>query len=455
MLHLSEKITAIEISPYANSDMKGITAIGTGIAGNSSKELHEPISISIHKPSNSLFIADHRNGRIQKLLLYELAGNGITVVNNLFLPLHNYVDDDTNQPAMYVTLSVESRIEKWRLGASKGVPIGDQCNDCAGLAVDKAKNSYPGRTLRRPDTIVNGNVYYRFVTFPTVKRRNLTFWHAPYYGRHLPCRKRLLTAVMWSDISVSDRIRSFMARWKTTVIRCIPNGRKLWLNGRVRHKLIDLVAGKIDQSGSTAELLSFPQGLYVTRTDDDIYVVDSANSRIQKWSKNSQQGITVAGLKNGIAGNDSTSLQNLINVFVDELTKVIYVADTYNHRIVRWLLNAIKGDVIADIGGQGNGIDQLNQPDDFTFGSNGNLYVADLSNNRIQLFRLKENNLCSSAVSVDGTIVADISIEWIESSRQILCLNIFIFMMQTRRSKPIIHNATQDWTTFQGHEQNG
>ncbi|CAF3944699.1 unnamed protein product, partial [Rotaria magnacalcarata] len=153
MLHLSEKITAIEISPYANSDMKGITAIGTGIAGNSSKELHEPISISIHKPSNSLFIADHRNGRIQKLLLYELAGNGITVVNNLFLPLHNYVDDDTNQPAMYVTLSVESRIEKWRLGASKGVPIGDQCNDCAGLAVDKAKNSYPGRTLRRPDTI--------------------------------------------------------------------------------------------------------------------------------------------------------------------------------------------------------------------------------------------------------------------------------------------------------------
>ncbi|CAF3844740.1 unnamed protein product, partial [Rotaria magnacalcarata] len=158
-------------------------------------------------------------------------------------------------------------------------------------------------------------------------------------------------------------------------------------------------AGKIDQSGSTAELLSFPQGLYVTRTDDDIYVVDSANSRIQKWSKNSQQGITVAGLKNGIAGNDSTSLQNLINVFVDELTKVIYVADTYNHRIVRWLLNAIKGDVIADIGGQGNGIDQLNQPDDFTFGSNGNLYVADLSNNRIQLFRLKENNLCSSAVS--------------------------------------------------------
>ncbi|CAM4784118.1 unnamed protein product [Rotaria magnacalcarata] len=64
----------------------------------------------------------------------------------------------------------------------------------------------PGRTLRRPDTTAYGNVYYRFITFPTVNRRNLTFWHAPYYGHLSPCSKRLLTTLMWSDISVSDRL---------------------------------------------------------------------------------------------------------------------------------------------------------------------------------------------------------------------------------------------------------
>ncbi|CAF4421481.1 unnamed protein product [Rotaria socialis] len=188
MLHLPDKITSIEISPCAKWDMRAITAIGTA--------------------------------------------------NNLFLLLHIYVDDDNNQPTIYVTLSVESRIEEWRLGASKDVQIGDQCNDCVGLAVDKAKNVY-----------------------------------------------------------ISDTLRSRIIKWSSQTNETTT------------------VAGKIDQSGSTAELLSFPQDLYVTRT------------------------------------------------------------------------------------GKGNGTGQLNQPVEFTFDSNGNLYVADLSNNRIQLFRLKENNLCSSAVS--------------------------------------------------------
>ncbi len=105
------------------------------------------------------------------------------------------------------------------------------------------------------------NVYYRFITFPTVNRRNLTFWPAPYHGRISPCRKRLLTVVTWSDISVTDRIRSFMARCKTTVIRCIPNGRKLWSNGRVRHKLIHLGAQITERCSFFKELF-----LYISST---------------------------------------------------------------------------------------------------------------------------------------------------------------------------------------------
>lgn len=49
--------------------------------------------------------------------------------------------------------------------------------------------------------------------------------------------------------------------------------------------------------------------------------------------------------------------------------------------------------------GQGVGSDQLDQPTDFVFDKNGNLYISDSKNNRIQFYRLLENNVCSSSSS--------------------------------------------------------
>ncbi len=45
----------------------------------------------------------------------------------------------------------------------------------------------------------------------------------------------------------------------------------------------------------------------------------------------------------------------------------------------------------------GNSSDQFNRPQQMDFDNRGNLYVCDSGNNRIQMFALIDNRLCSSA----------------------------------------------------------
>lgn len=111
------------------------------------------------------------------------------------------------------------------------------------------------------------------------------------------------------------------------------------------------VAGQTDERGTTDEYLSEPKGIYFDQSTDTLYVADSENNRIQKWNKNALFGIKVAGANTSYPGGDNGSLDEPEGVRVDEQTKVIYVTDTINNRIVRWLPGALIGDVIA--GGQG------------------------------------------------------------------------------------------------------
>lgn len=62
----------------------------------------------------------------------------------------------------------------------------------------------------------------------------------------------------------------------------------------------------------------------------------------------------------------------------------IYVADTYNHRIQKWQPGATSGITVAGGNGQGNADNQLDSPKDLALDKQGNIYVADLMNNRFQ-----------------------------------------------------------------------
>jgi len=75
---------------------------------------------------------------------------------------------------------------------------------------------------------------------------------------------------------------------------------------------------KADEQGQTADHLYFPRGIYVHRLDNALYTADAMNNRIQKWNNNSQEGITVAGSKDGVSGYDASKLASPLYVWVDE-----------------------------------------------------------------------------------------------------------------------------------------
>lgn len=114
-----------------------------------------------------------------------------------------------------------------------------------------------------------------------------------------------------------------------------------------RTNIKTVVAGRENAQGSMNYSLNSPEGIYVDGTSGAVYVADYANNRIQKWLKNASEGTTVAGLSTGEAGSDLETLSYPTAVRVDDDTQVVYVADSDNNRIQRWLPNAIVGDTIA------------------------------------------------------------------------------------------------------------
>jgi sugar lactone lactonase YvrE len=111
------------------------------------------------------------------------------------------------------------------------------------------------------------------------------------------------------------------------------------------------VAGQTDEQGQTADRLYFPRGIYVNHLNDTLYIADTMNNRIQKWFKNSKEGITVGGSKDGISGYDVSKLASPFYVWVDEESDVIYIVDSDNDRIQRWISNRLSGTTIAGVEG--------------------------------------------------------------------------------------------------------
>jgi secreted PhoX family phosphatase len=64
------------------------------------------------------------------------------------------------------------------------------------------------------------------------------------------------------------------------------------------------------------------------------------------------------------------------------------VADFGNHRVMRWCKGAGEGRVVVGGNGQGEQSNQFNYPKGLSFDRQGNLYVVDCDNNRIQKFEI-------------------------------------------------------------------
>jgi tripartite motif-containing protein 71 len=135
--------------------------------------------------------------------------------------------------------------------------------------------------------------------------------------------------------------------------------------------------------GSNLNQLNHPRDIFYDEKDESIYISDSDNHRIVKWLKGSKQGIIVAG-GNG-RGNGTHQLAYPRGVALHP-NGDLFIADTNNHRIVRWTQQAKSGTVIVD--GNFNDFRQLPpQPFGLIFDKNyHNLYVTDWANSRLLRF---------------------------------------------------------------------
>ena len=103
----------------------------------------------------------------------------------------------------------------------------------------------------------------------------------------------------------------------------------------------------------------------------------------ESWLWNTT-GEIVAGVT-GVPGTAPNQLNEPWNIYVDS-SNILYIADSQNHRIQRWLPGALTGTTVAGTGTAGSTSTDLNTPRDVFVDSSQNIYIADSNNNRVQFF---------------------------------------------------------------------
>ncbi|CAF3714658.1 unnamed protein product [Rotaria sordida] len=105
------------------------------------------------------------------------------------------------------------------------------------------------------------------------------------------------------------------------------------------------VAGVTNTAGNDAASLNTPRDV-VLDTANTFIVADTTNNRIQRWTIGNTPGVTVAGQAGGGGGTGATLLSGPQGVAFDSNDN-IYVADTANSRVQFWLFGAAQGTTIT------------------------------------------------------------------------------------------------------------
>jgi hypothetical protein len=108
------------------------------------------------------------------------------------------------------------------------------------------------------------------------------------------------------------------------------------------------VAGVTGQFGNASNYLNVPFGLAFDWSNT-LYIADWSNHRVQKYLIGSSFGVTVAGQPTGVYNSTSNFLYYPGDVAVDGNDNV-YVADTYNNRIQFWKNGSSSGVTVAGTG---------------------------------------------------------------------------------------------------------
>ena len=144
-----------------------------------------------------------------------------------------------------------------------------------------------------------------------------------------------------------------------------------------------IIAG-IETGGSGSNMLNNPHGVFVDR-NLTLYVADCGNDRIQKFLSNQSNGSTVAGIN--VPG--TIALHCPTGIMLD-FDGYLFIVEHDGHRLVR--SGPFGYRCIVGCWGSGSSASQLYHPYSFGFDANGNIFVLDQGNQRIQKFLLATND---------------------------------------------------------------
>ena len=196
-------------------------------------------------------------------------------------------------------------------------------------------------------------------------------------------------------IALSDSYNLFVDKHSTLFVTDYGNHRVMMFPWNSKSGTSGVMVAGRGIQGAHAHQLDGPSGIFVA-DDRSLYIADTNNHRIQKWTIGGTYGLTVAGT--GIAGSRLSQLNSPYTVLVD-FNGYMYITDYGNHRIVRWAPDSTDGECIAAcLGGSGISPNRLYGPSSITFDSRGSLYVNDYRNNRVQKFAIVND---TSIISVE------------------------------------------------------
>ncbi|CAF4405295.1 unnamed protein product [Rotaria sp. Silwood2] len=325
IIHFTTKkaTTTPILTPLLRWNSTGLTVAGIGSSsGSTSDKLNTPIDLAVDF-SNTLYIADFNNNRIQRWLIGASTGttvagqaNGTSGIGAAYLsaPAGVIIDSNNN---IYVSDSINARIQQWTNGATSGTQI-------AG-------------------TGSSGFAYNQF--------------HTPYF-----ISRDTNTNTLYIADYNNNRVMSYAPG--------VSNG-TLAIGGQ--------------GPGTNSTQLYYPVGVYFDLASNSLLIANYGGQHIVRWPLSDRSWTLVAGSP-GMVGSSSTRLSYPTGVTLDPMGNM-YVADTGNHRIQLFLAGQTNGTTIAGITGvSGSNSTQLNSPYSIRLDNQLNLYVADTLNHRIQKY---------------------------------------------------------------------
>jgi sugar lactone lactonase YvrE len=223
---------------------------------------------------------------------------------------------------------------------------------------------------------------------------------AGYSGNNSAATSAQLNAPYSIAVDASNNI--YIADQGNNVIR------KVDANGIITTYAGNAISGyNGDGIPATSAQISNPMGVAVDNSGN-VYIADNGNNRIRKVDASTGIISTVAG--NGTAGSNGDSglatsamLNSPAGVATDASGNV-YVADYNNHKIRKvdantGIISTVAGNGTAGYNGDNNTatLAELNFPTSVAIDASGNIYIADVSNNRIRKVTISNGNIITVA----------------------------------------------------------